>query len=312
MFSRKLVACMDVFWIVVVIVLLLAAFGYAGYLYVKEAGPESLRLWLTGSRLFRMASNGNGRSVAVEPHTTETAPMPFATAESEQEAAQLAAQERRAALDSEALRHLKEEFQRDLVAAVGRSREFDARLARVELSAGPDPAIEEEIASIRETQQAEIGDLRQSMESLKDRIGTYGERRGEALAALYGSLARVESSLAAVVNPMLLPGESLALPHELPQEAYAWANWGDVGERAYAFGNVFNENRLVLERSTADAIAGFIATLRTGLTGSVYPAVRGSKPTADQIVQMRSGLEAIIAALPVIRGQIENAYRDEK
>lgn len=311
MLARKLVACMDVFWIVVVILLLVAAFGYAGYLYIKEAGPESLRLWLTGSRLFRITPSGSGHGGAMESHAADTAPMNTGR-EIEQEAMQLAAQDRRAAIDSDALRHLKEEFQRDLVAAVGRSREFDARLSRVELSAAPDPAIGEEIASIREIQQTEIGDLRQSMESLRERIGTYGERRGEALSALYSSLARVESSLAAVVNPMLLPGESLTLPTELPQEAYAWSNWGDVGERAYAFGNVFNENRLVLERSTADAIANFIATLRTGLTGSIYPAVRGSKPGADQIVQMRSGLGAIIAALPEIREQIENAYRDER
>ena len=304
---------MDVFWIVVVIVLLVAAFGYAAYLYMKEAGPESVRLWLTGTRLFRVSPGGaTSRKAAVDTHAMNTAPLSGRGVEGTAEAPQLAAQDRRVALDGEALRQLKEEFQRDLLAAVGRSREFDARLTRMEASSEPDPAIPEEIAAIRESQRTEISQLRHSMDALRERTGAYGERRGEALATLYGSLARVEASLAAVVKPMLLPGESLALPADLPQEAYAWANWGDVGERAFAFGNVFNENRLVLESTTADEIAAFIATLRSGLTGSVYPAVRGSKPSAEQIVQMRSGLEAIIQALPIIRRQLEEAYRDER
>ena len=228
---------------------------------------------------------------------------------------QIAPREMALTIDDEALRELKEEFQSELRQAVGRSREFDARLTRIEASATDEPRISaqvsEEIAGVREHHRVEIEQLYIRLESVKQRAGSYGERRGEALAELYGNLARVEAALAAVVNPMLLPGEPLSIPAELPAEALDWNNWGDVGERAYGFGNVFNQNRLVLDKDTGDEIEKFIATLRQGLTGSVYPNVRVAKPTADQIAQMRSGLQAIVAELPKVRRNIEDAYRDD-
>ena len=168
----------------------------------------------------------------------------------------------------------------------------------------------EEIAGVRAEYQVEIERLHVSLESVRERAGSYGERRGVALAELYGCLARVEAALAAVVNPMLLPGEALAIPRDLPAEAMTWDTWRDVGERAYGLGNVFNENRLVLDPATGDAIAEFIATLRQGLTGSVYPTVRIAQPSADQLAQMRAGLEAIVAELPTVRRTIEDAYRN--
>ncbi len=304
---------MDVFWVVVVILLLVAAFGYVAFLYMKEAGPESARLWLTSSRLMRTAGGGRSTSSAsLDARSQVTTALADDAAEVTAPAAapQLASQDRRMAFDSDAIRQMKEEFRRELREAVGRSREFDARLTRVETAPVEDPRIPEVVEGIKREQRVEIERLRVSMETIRRREGAYGERRGQALSDLYGSLARVESALAAVVNPMLLPGESLSLPGELPAEAMQWTNWGDVGERAYAFGNVFNENRLVLDKSTAEEIATFIGTLRTGLTGSVYPAVRSGKPSADQIAQMRSGLKAIVEALPVVRGQIEEAYRE--
>jgi hypothetical protein len=219
------------------------------------------------------------------------------------------------AMSDDALRQIKEEFQQEMRLAVGRSREFDARLTRIEASTREDPQLtarlSEEIAGVREQHRAEIDQVEARLESVRQRAGSYGERRGEALAELYGNLARVEAALAAVVNPLLLPGEPLSIPAELPAEALVWNNWGDVGERAYGFGNVFNENRLVLDQRTGDEIEKFIATLRQGLTGSVYPNVRTARPSADQIAQMRSGLQAIVVELPVVRRQIEDAYRDD-
>jgi hypothetical protein len=100
------------------------------------------------------------------------------------------------------------------------------------------------------------------------------------------------------------------VPAELPVEALDWSNWSDVGERAYAFGNVFNENRLVLEGRTGDEIAAFISILRQGLTGKVYPAVRNGNPSADQIAQLRAGSQTIVDALPSVRRRIEDAYRE--
>ena len=304
---------MEVFWIVVVIVLLAALVGYVLYLYMKEAGPGSAVLWAAGSRLFRATptsvrpSSPTSQAVHAAPaadrvEMIEAAPAPRSLT---------AGQEQVLVVDEDAVRELKEEFQRELRAAVGRSREFDARLTRIE-HATEEIDVTRELAGFKESQRVELERLQVTVETIRRTSGAHGERRGEALAELYGHLARVESALAAVINPMLLPGEALTMPTDLPAEAMVWANWSDVGERAYAFGNVFNENRLVLEAGTGDEIAAFISTLRQGLTGRVYPAVRGGSPTADQLAQLRDGLQNIVEALPTVRRKIESAYRDGK
>lgn len=300
-------------WIllIVVLVILIGVFGYVAYLYMKEAGDKAPQLWLTGSRKIRQSM------VQRSSPAPDAAPLPEQVTSVTTGASprQIAPRNVALALDDEALRELREEFQHELRQAVGRSREFDARLTRIEAGADESPRlsaqVSEEIAGIREHHQVEIERLQVTLESVRERAGSYGERRGETLAELYSCLARVEAALAAVVNPMLLPGEPLAIPEELPAEALVWSTWGDVGERAYGLGNVFNENRLLLDGATGDAIAEFVATLRQGLTGSVYPNVRIAKPSADQLAQMRSGLEAIVAELPKLRRTIEDAYRND-
>jgi len=299
---------MDMFWLIVILVLLIALFAYVAYLYMKEAGEKAPQLWLTGSQKIRQSMGALDRST----QSRDTAPLPGEGASDAPR--QIAPRHLALTLDDDALRQLREEFQQELRQAVGRSREFDARLTRIEASSDEAPGIPapvaEELAGFREHQRIELERLQVSIASVRERVGSYGERRGQALAELYGCLARVEAALAAVVNPMLLPGEPLSIPRELPAEALVWDNWGDVGERAYALGNVFNENRLVLDGATGEAVAAFIAILRQGLTGSVYPNVRTAKPGADQLAQMRSGLEAIVADLPTVRRAIEDAYRD--
>jgi hypothetical protein len=39
--------------------------------------------------------------------------------------------------------------------------------------------------------------------------------------------------------------------------------------------------------------------------------VRNGKPTPDKLTRMRSGLEAIVTGIPVVRQKIEDAYRDD-
>ena len=308
---------MDMFWLLLVLVVLIALFGYVSYRYMQEAGDKGAQLWLTGSQRIRESMSSLGAGSQTVREADATAPMEDEPQLLNASAAprQIAARETILAIDDEALRQLKEEFQSELRVAVGRTREFDARLTRVEANAADAPQVtahvSEEIAVVRESNRVEIERLQVTLESVKQRVGSFGERRGEALAELYGSLARVESSLAAVVNPMLLPGEPLTIPTDLPAEALEWKNWGDVGERAYAFGNAFNQTRLVLDPATADQIEGFIATMRHGLTGSVYPNVRTPRPSADQIAQMRSGLQAIVDNLPKVRRGIEDAYRND-
>lgn len=302
---------MEVFWIVVVVVLLAALVGYVLYLYMKEAGPGSAVLWAAGSRLLRAAPAASRSSSAAQQAVP--AAQPVDDVEMIEAVATprplTAGQERTLVVDESAVRELKEEFQRELRSAVGRSREFDARLTRIEQTSG-EIDITRELDGVKESHRVEIERLQVTMETIRKTSGAHGERQGQALADLYGHLARVESALAAVINPMLLPGEALTMPADLPAEAMVWANWGDVGERAYAFGNVFNENRLLLDADTGNEIAAFISTLRQGLTGRVYPAVRSGNPTADQLAQLRDGLQTIVDALPTVRRQLEDAYRD--
>lgn len=304
---------METFLLIVVLVVLVALFAYVAYLYMKEAGSGGAQLWLTGSQKVRQSLGAVSQRPSLAAHADDQAPAGLA-ANDEGTTRQLETRDPLLAIDDKVLRDLREELQGELRRAAGRSREFDARLARIEHVAVDAPElsaqVSREIASVQDRYRVEIERLEVSLEAVRQRAGSFGERRGQALADLYGSLARVEASLAAIVNPMLLPGEPLSLPVELPAEAMTWDSWGDVAERAYALGNVFNENRLVLEAGTASDIERFIAILRQGLTGSVYPTVRVPRPAADQVAQMRAGLEAIAAALPAVRRSIEEAYRD--
>lgn len=307
---------MEMVLLITVLVFLIAMFGYVSYLYMKEAGDQGPQLWLTGSQKIRQSMSAVSNAAQRPMSSQQTAPIDDDEVVNTTGAPrQLSPRDMLLTIDDNALRELKEEFQSELRLAVGRSREFDARLTRIESNTEETPRlsaqVSEELAAVREQHKSEIEQLQTRLESVKQRVGSYGERHGQGLADLYGGLARVEAALAAVVNPMLLPGEPLTIPSEFPAEAMVWNNWGDVGERAFGFGNIFNENRLVLDTSTGDEIERFISTLRQGLTGSVYPNVRAVKPTADQIAQMRAGLQAIADALPVVRRQIEEAYRDE-
>lgn len=327
---------MDTVLVIIVLFVALGLFGGVGFFFLKETGSsnavDTARLWLTAPRQA-------GKSlVTIRPRTAAASPasaaddaaytpdgepadsaLDPAAASVRQSAATgpLALGERPAALrlDDSALRELREELQGELRRASGITREFDARLTRIEANSVDTPRLSEELErSIEEHAAAHRRDLeivRKDLTAVRQSAGSRGERRNEALAELYSHLARVESALAGVVNPMLLPGEPLTLPGELHPEALTWDNWSDVGERAYAFGEAFNQHRLVLDPETVNEIGGFIATLRQGLTGSVYPTVRGEQPTAAQLAQMRAGLEAIVAALPGVRTRIELAYRGE-
>jgi len=138
-----------------------------------------------------------------------------------------------------------------------------------------------------------------------------GNRREEVCADLYAHLARLEWSLAAVTNPVLLPGEPFAPPAELLPAALVWENWNDVGERAFALGDAFSTRRLHLSPSTRLELERFVTSLRTLLTRAVYPNVQpGASP--DQQAAVRAALEEIAAALPQIRETLEAELRQER
>ncbi|MBA2247507.1 MAG: hypothetical protein H0W23_05215 [Chloroflexia bacterium] len=328
---------MDTILVIIVLFVVVGLFGGVGLIFTRETGAKNVT---ESARYFLSTTRQAGRSlVATRPSTTATTAT---SSTSDAGSPESAADEGRgpavtitparqstttttpspvsqgpaaARLDDGALRELREELQGELRRASGITREFDARLTRIEANSVDTPQLSTELTrSIEEhaeAQRGELAQLRDELRTVRQTAGPRGERRTEALANLYGHLARVESALAGVVNPMLLPGEPLTLPGELPPETLVWDNWSDVGERAYALGDAFNQHRLVLDPETADEIERFIATLRQGLTGSVDPNVRAQQPTQAQLRQMRAGLETIVAALPGVRRRVELAYRGE-
>ncbi|MBA3642839.1 MAG: hypothetical protein H0W59_02075 [Chloroflexia bacterium] len=212
---------------------------------------------------------------------------------------------------------LREEMRGELSGALGQTRDLDNRLARLadDLRAGQgeQEAFGRAVGEARDRQEREVAGLRQDLSALQRALpatGAFGQRRGEALAELYSQLARVEGALGAVVNPVLLPGEPLALPNEFFPETLSWESWKDVGDRAFAFGDAFSQSRIALDPATATAVERFVATLRHALTGAVYPSVKDDVPTPQQLRAMRAALEEIIATLPTVRQRLETAYHD--
>lgn len=136
-----------------------------------------------------------------------------------------------------------------------------------------------------------------------------GSRRPDVSSDLYARLARLEAALAAVTNPILLPGETYAPPVEFLPEALVWENWNEVGERAFSLAEAYSSQRLHLSEETRDDIELFVTTLRTLLTRSVYPNLQ-LEPDATQQAALRSALEEIAGEIPKVRQKLEREYRE--
>ena len=134
-------------------------------------------------------------------------------------------------------------------------------------------------------------------------------RRPEVSADLYARLARLEAALAAVTNPILLPGEAYAPPAEFLPEALIWENWNDVGERAFSLADAYSAQRLHLSRQTRGEVDVFVTTLRTLLTRSVYPNLQ-VEPDAAQQTALRDALDEIAAELPKVRQTLEREFQE--
>ncbi len=307
--------------VVIIVIVLLALFGAVAYFFIRETGMQQARLWFVSSSQFRKLFSASGGSTAGARaeddergvvSETRTIDVP-----AQRPAASMPTGTRPATtvIDDSGLRELREELHGELRRASGLTREFDARLTRIEAASTDLPQISEQLQRTVEQrtaeQRREIERLKNDLARVQQSSGARGERRSEAVADLYGHLARVEASLAAVVNPMLLPGETLTIPEEFTQDALDWENWNDVGERAFAFANAFNQNRFVLDSAMADEIERFIGTLRQGLTGAIYPNLRSPNPSQAQRAQMRAGLTSIVSELPQVRRKLEQVYRDE-
>ncbi len=293
---------MDTFITVIVLIVLIVLFGGAGYFFIRETGWENARLWLTGPRSVRR----------IMPKPSENASRFSATAWS-RGVEQPDPADMGLALNDELLRSLREEFHGELSRAVGQTRDFDARLTRMEEDLSSTRHLPDEIGkSVQEVESRtgkKLARMQSELRSARLADSPWGQRRATSLANLYGQLAQVEAALAAVINPMLLPGEPLRVPEEFFEDTLEWSNWGDVGERAFSFGETFNQDRIVLDPDLADRIERFIATFREALTDRVYPVVQNGAANPKQVAQMRSGLTVIVEALPPLRREIEEAYR---
>lgn len=236
-----------------------------------------------------------------------------------------------AALAARPLEALPDGWREELRRAIG---DQDARLARLEerlvdLSQRVDRRLDDVVHDLRvgrddaARRQAEI-DARQeaTLERLRAdmlaRIVARGDqppltlarlndRRLEVTADLYARVARLEASVAAVTNPILLPGEAYVPPAEFLAEAFAWENWKDVGERAFALADIYSAQRLYLSEGTRDELATFVSTLRGVLTRSVYPNLRPD-PSPEQLRALRSALESLAEELPRVRGCLEREF----
>ena len=95
------------------------------------------------------------------------------------------------------------------------------------------------------------------------------DRRAEIISELYARLARLETALSAVTNPVLLPGEPYSPPAEFLTEALIWENWNEVGERAFALADAYSAQRVYLTEQTREELGAFVTALRVTLTRSI-------------------------------------------
>ena len=294
---------------IVVLVIVLAVLGWLVYAWLKASGPGAVRSWFVAPASLRQTFGG----MLVSARDTST----HARHDAAGDTAPLVEERERTssvtlAYDETALETMRDELERDLATTRERQEDIDRRLQRLDLALGEMRSVPDELGGMmrlrdRRTRR-QLEQFRVELEGVRRSATAAGARRDEAYADLYGHLARIEASLATVINPMLLPGEPLQVPDEFVPETLEWDNWDDVGEHAYAFGMAFNQNRLVLEPKLAGDIEQFLATLRQALTGKVYPTVRRPEPTRSQLALMRTGLEAIVEALAPVRRQLEAAW----
>ncbi len=280
---------METFIVILVLIILFVLLGGTAWFFGKEAGPGSASAWLTGTRQFRtMVSPFSSRATALTSRPSTVM------------------------IDDSRLHELAEELRGELERTAILAEEFESRLGLVERELGHTKqlpqAIDARVQTAESDSRARIAKLRRELHQGRKADSPYHVRRNEAVSKLYQKLAQLESALGAVVNPMLLPGEPVSVPETLYGDALEWENWGDVADRAYAFGEQFSQNRFLLEPDLAERIEQFISTFRTALTGTVYPVVQTENATAQQLTQMRTGILTVVEGITPLRREFEHTW----
>jgi hypothetical protein len=133
--------------------------------------------------------------------------------------------------------------------------------------------------------------------------------RAEVTAELYALLARLETAVAAVTNPVLLPGEPYEPPADFMPEALVWENWKEVGERAFAFADCYSARRLYLSEATRAESGAFVVELRALLTDSIYPNLRPNVGPVQR-ERLHQALDVLAARFKTLRASLERDFRE--
>ena len=279
---------METFIVILVLIILFVLLGGAAWFFGKESG--SGMAWLTGSRQIRgvFTSLGNGEK-------------PFSSNKNEQSQSSVM-------VDDTRVDELREELRRNLAIGEG----LETRLRALEHEVGQTRQLPETIDARVQSSEASTRDriahIRREFKQHRKSDSPYSLRRNDAIRDLYQKLAGIEVALGAVVNPMLLPGEPISVPEKLYDETLEWSNWGDVADRAFAFGEAFSKNRVLLDPGLAEQVETFISKFREALTDTVYPIVQADEATAKERVEIRTGIVTVVEGIPPIRRAFEQKW----
>ena len=273
---------MEVTIVVLVVLAVGALYGVGGYL-LRDFGKQVLSRDTT--------------TVGADLQARQEAALADARAELDRLKADLRAATSEGDAQLGRLRQRREAALAELDAALVKAREELARAERIRQ--GVEQAKEQASAAAVPAERAGPDALLASRVAIEQL---------ETLIELYARLARVETALAQLTTPILLPGEPYEAPEEFLPEALRWDNWKDVGEAAYALGEYLTENRLRIAAATARELEAGVTALRVALTRSIYPNLSPA-PTEDQEATLREGLGVLAQTLPRMRGLLEADYR---
>ncbi|MCO5214980.1 MAG: hypothetical protein M9953_03065 [Thermomicrobiales bacterium] len=279
---------MDTFVVILVLIVLLVLLGGTAWFFTREAGPGSGMAWLTGNRQFR----------SVFP--SANASMPFSSRTSA------------IMVDESHLHQLASDLREEIERATQLNLAMEARLSALETDFGSTkqlPAfVDARVQSAEQETRDRIAKIRRDLNASRVSDSPYSVRRNDAVSDLYQKLAQLDVAIGAVVNPMLLPGEQVSVPESLYDDTLIWDNWGDVADRAYAFGESFSQSRYLLDPELALRVETFIATFRTNLTTTVYPVVQDEHRSSQQRQQMRIGIVTVVDEIRPLRREFEQTW----